>query len=160
MERSVDRARSLGDRRDAFEMMRDHDATAYTSVTGSTWRPRRGLRTSQTAKLTSAGIDARDFPRARESRSNQAHLPDGTLVTVAGGKESSDIDAIGTVLDRVEVRYPDMVLVHGGGPAAEQIAARWAEANAVPQVVRRPDRDAHGRVAPFRRNDQLLKLLP
>ena len=53
-----------------------------------------------------------------------------------------------------------MVLVHGGGPGAERIAARWAENHAVHQVVFRPDWDAHGRAAPFRRNDQLLKLLP
>ena len=149
LEQTVDRARNLGDRRDAFEMMRDHAASAYTSVTGSTWRPRRGSHTSQTAKLTSAAIDARDFLRAREHRANQAHLPDGTLVAVAGGKEAGNVDAICTALDRVKVRYPDMVLVHGGGPGAETIAARWAEANAVHQVVCKPDWNAHGRAAPF-----------
>ena len=160
LERTVDRARALGDRRDAFEMMRDHAATAYTSVTGSTWRPRRGSHVSQTAKLVSAAVDARDFLRAREHRANEAHLPDGTLVAVTGGKEATNVDAIHATLDRVKARYADMVLVHGGGPGAEQIAARWAEANAVHQVVCKPDWDAHGRAAPFRRNDQLLKLLP
>ena len=160
LERTIDRARSFGDRRDAFEMMRDHAATAYTSVTGSTWRPRRGSHTSQTAKLTSAAIDARDFLRARENRANAAHLPDGTLVAVAGGKEARNADAIRRTLDRVKAKYDDMVLLHGGGPGAETIAARWAEANAVHQIVCKPDWDAHGRAAPFRRNDQLLKLLP
>ena len=57
-------------------------------------------------------------------------------------------------------KYPDMVLVHGGGPGAEKIAARWAEARGVHQVVCKPDWTAHGRAAPFRRNDQLLSLLP
>ena len=56
--------------------------------------------------------------------------------------------------------YPDMVLVHGGGPGAEKIAARWAEHKGVHQVVCRPDWSAHGKAAPFRRNDQLLSLLP
>ena len=50
-----------------------------------------------------------------------------------------------------------MVLVHGGGPGAEKIAARWAESRGVHQVVCKPDWTAHGRAAPFRRNDQLLK---
>ncbi len=154
------RFRALGDRRDAFEKMRDHAAGAYREATGSTWRPRRGSHVSQTAKLTSAAIDARDFLRAREHRANEAHLPDGTLVAVAGGREAGNVNAICTALDRVKERHPDMVLVHGGGPGAERIAARWAENNAVHQVVCRPDWDAHGRAAPFRRNDQLLKLLP
>ena len=160
LERTVDRARSLGDRRDAFEQMRDHAATAYRTETGSTWRPRRGSHTSQTAKLTSAAIDARDFLRAREHRANAAHLPDGTLVAVAGGKEAANTAAIAAALDRVKARYPDMVLVHGGGPGAERIAARWAETNAVHQVVCKPDWNAHGRAAPFRRNDQMLELVP
>ena len=57
-------------------------------------------------------------------------------------------------------RAPRMVLVHGGGPGAEKIAARWAESRGVHQVVCKPDWNAHGKAAPFRRNDQLLKLLP
>ena len=49
---------------------------------------------------------------------------------------------------------------HGGGPGVEKIAARWAERNGVHQVVCKPDWNAHGRAAPFRRNDELLNLLP
>ena len=41
LKRTVARARALGDRRDAFEKMRDHAAGAYREATGSTWRPRR-----------------------------------------------------------------------------------------------------------------------
>ena len=133
---------------------------AYRTETGSTWRPRRGSHVSQTRKITAAAIDARDFLRAREHRANEAHLPDGTLVAVAGGKEAGDVNAICNALDRVKERHPDMVLLHGGGPGAERIAARWADNHAVHQVVFRPDWNAHGRAAPFRRNDQLLKLLP
>ena len=48
----------------------------------------------------------------------------------------------------------------GGGQGAEKIAARWAESKGVHQVVCKPDWNAHGRAAPFRRNDQLLRLLP
>ena len=57
----TDRAQNLGDRRDAFEKMRDLAADAYRSETGDVWRPRHGSHTSQTGQLTSAAIDARDF---------------------------------------------------------------------------------------------------
>ena len=53
-----------------------------------------------------------------------------------------------------------MVLLHGGGPGVEKVAASWTEARGVDQVVCRPDWSAHGKAAPFRRNDQLLNLLP
>ena len=156
----TDRAQSLGDRRDAFEKMRDLAADAYRVETGDIWRPRHGSHTSQTGRLTSAAIDARDFRRARKDRETQAHLPDGTLVAITGGKTVSDADAVWTTLDSARAKYGDMVLLHGGGPGIEKIAASWAEARGVNQVVCRPDWNAHGKAAPFRRNDELLNLLP
>ena len=66
LERIIERAQHLGDRRDAFEQLRDAAAQRYLSDTGNTWRPRYGSHTSRTAQLTSAAIDARDFLRARE----------------------------------------------------------------------------------------------
>ena len=156
----TDRAHSLGDRRDAFEKMRDLAAEAYRVETGDTWRPRHGSHASQTGKLTSAAIDARDFRRARNDRETQAHLPDGTLVAITGGKTVADADAVWTTLDRAREKHGDMVLLHGGGPGYEKIAASWADARGVDQVVCRPDWNAHGKAAPFRRNDELLNLLP
>ena len=135
--------------------MRDAAADAYRAETGDTWRPRRGSNVSQTGKLTSAAIDARDFMRARETR---AHLPQGTLVAITGGKEVRDANAIFARLDKTKAKYDDMVLVHGGGPGVEKVAAQWAERNGVHQVVCKPD--WNGRAAPFRRNDELLNLLP
>ena len=160
LERIIERARNLGDRRDAFEQLRDAAAERYRSDTGNTWRPRHGSHISRTAQLTSAAIDARDFLRARENEKTQAHLPQGTLVAVAGSKPVDDANPICAALDQVRGKYKDMVLVHGGGPGAEKIAARWAESRGVHQVVCKPDWNAHGKAAPFRRNDQLLKLLP
>ena len=160
LERTIERAQNLGDRRDAFEKLRDAAAQRYLDDTGSTWRPRHGSHTSRTSQLTSAAIDARDYLRAREHSKTQAHLPEGTLVAVAGSGDVEDAGPIHFALDRVRSKYPDMVLVHGGGPGAEKIAARWAEARGVHQVVCKPDWNAHGRAAPFRRNDQLLRLLP
>ena len=160
LETLTDRARNLGDRRDAFETMRDTAAEAYRVHTGEVWRPRHGSHASQTGKLTSAAIDARDFRRARQDRETSAHLPDGTLVAITGGKNVADADAVWTTLDRTREKHGDMVLLHGGGPGIEKIAASWADARGVDQVVCRPDWNAHGKAAPFRRNDELLNLLP
>ena len=160
LETLTDRARNLGDRRDAFETMRDAAADAYRVHTGDVWRPRQGSHASRTGTLTSAAIDARDFRRARKDRETQAHLPDGTLVAITGGKNVADADAVWTTLDRAREKYGDMVLLHGGGPGYEKIAASWADARGVNQVVCRPDWTAHGKAAPFRRNDELLNLLP
>ena len=160
LELATDRAENLTARRDAFEVLRDTAAEAYRSETGEVWRPRRGSHVSQTGKLTSAVIEARDFQRAKKDRENTAHLPQGTLVAVAGGKEATDAGKIIGQLDKLKAKYADVVLVHGGGPGAEKIAAGWAERNGVHQIVCKPDWNAHGRAAPFRRNDELLSLLP
>ena len=160
LETLTDRARNLGDRRDAFEKMRDTAAEAYRVHTGDVWRPRHGSHASRTGSLTSAAIDARDFRRARQDRETRAHLPAGTLVAVTGGKQVADADGVWSTLDRTREKYGDMVLLHGGGPGYEKIAASWADARGVDQVICRPDWNAHGKAAPFRRNDELLNLLP
>ena len=156
----TDRARNLGDRRDAFERLRDIAADAYRAETNDVWRPRNGSHTSKTGTLTSAAIDARDYRRARKERETGSHLPDGTLVAVTGGKEVADPGAVWSVLDRTHAKHGDMVLVHGGAPGIETVAAKWAEARGVHQLIVRPDWKAHGRAAPFRRNDEMLNLLP
>ena len=160
LEQLVDRAQNLGDRRDAFEKMRDTAADAYRVETGDPWRPRNGSHVSKSGALTSAAIDARDFVRARKDRDTRAHLPEGTLVAIAGGKTVTDAGAVWSTLDRTRAKHESMVLVHGGGPGVEKVAASWAEARGVDQVVCRPDWAAHGKAAPFRRNDELLNLLP
>ena len=160
LEMLIDRAQNLGDRRDAFEKMRDLAADAYRVETGDAWRPRRGSHVSQTGALTSAAIDARDFQRARKDKETRAHLPEGTLVAIAGGKHVTDAGAVWSTLDRARAKHGDMVLLHGGGPGVEKVAASWAEARGVDQVVCRPDWTAHGKAAPFRRNDEMLNLMP
>ena len=144
LELLTDRAQNLGDRRDAFEKMRDLAADAYRAETGNMWRPRHGSHVSQTGTTTQAWIDARDYQRARKEREIEAHLPDG----------------IWKALDRVLAKHPDMVLVHGGGPGVDKIAASWAEARGVKQVVCRPNWKAYENAAPFRRNDDIINLMP
>ena len=64
-------------------------------------------------------------------------------------------------VDRVHGKHPGMVLLHGGSPkGAERIAACWADARKVPQVAFKPDFTRHKNAAPFKRNDQLLDVLP
>ena len=77
LETLTERAQNLGDRRDAFEKMRDLAAEGYRVETGEAWRPRSGSHVSRTGALTSAAIDARDFVRARKDRETRAHLPPG-----------------------------------------------------------------------------------
>ena len=154
------RAQNLADRRDAFEQMRDLAAESYRVETGEVWRPRRGSHVSQTGRLTSAAIDARDFQRARKDRETSAHLPKGTLVAFTGGKDFDDVTAIWRSLDSIKIKYDDMVRLHGGGPGAEKVAASWAEKNGVHQVVCKSDWGRDGKAAPFRRNDVLLNFLP
>ena len=116
LETLTDRAHNLGDRRDAFEKMRDLAAEGYRVETGETWRPRSGSHVSRTGALTSAAIDARDFVRARKDRETRAHLPQGTLIAFAGGKDICDTTAIWNELDKAKAKYDDMILAHGGGP--------------------------------------------
>jgi hypothetical protein len=54
-----------------------------------------------------------------------------------------------------------MVLLHGGSPrGAERIAACWADNRKVVQVAFKPDWNRHRNAAPFKRNDELLDVLP
>ena len=139
--------------------MRDLAAEGYRTETGDIWRPRNGSHSSQTGKLTSAAIDARDYMRARKDRETSEHLPEGTLVAFTGGKDFDNVTAIWRSLDSIKIKYDDMVLLHGGGPGAEKIAASWAEKNGVHQVVCKPNWGRDGKAAPFRRNDVLLNFL-
>ena len=43
---------------------------------------------------------------------------------------------------------------------AEKIAARWADHRGVAQIGFAPDWTKHGRAAPFKRNDQMLEIVP
>ena len=64
-------------------------------------------------------------------------------------------------LDQVHAKHPDMVLLHGGSTkGAEKIAACWADHHKVRQIAFKPDWAKHAKAAPFKRNDQMLNVLP
>ena len=160
LERLIDEGRSLTQARDAFEAMRDWAAENYHVQTGSPWLPRTGSKTSHQS-LTAAMIDSRDFLSAKRRKETETNCPEGTKIAFAGGLDFNAVTPIWTALDKAKAKYPDMVLIHGGSPkGAELIAARWAATRNVTAVVFKPDWIRHGKAAPFKRNDQMLEIVP
>jgi hypothetical protein len=87
-------------------------------------------------------------------------VPAGPKIAFSGG-DTTDHKLIWAKLDQVHAKHPDMVLMHGGSPkGAEKIAARWADNRKVPQVAFKPDWTKHAKAAPFKRNDQMLGVMP
>lgn len=156
LERETAVGQALLDHVSAFEDMRAAAADAYAVMTGSGWRAKSGSRRAGKS-LTSAIVDAKDFARALTKRDIEAHLPDGPRIGFGGGAGWLDSDHVFRTLDKIRGRYPDMVLCHGGqSRGAEVAAASWAEARGVPQIVFKPDFAAHGKSAPFKRNDLMI----
>ena len=160
LERLLAEGLTLIERRNAFEIMRDGAADLFETHTGTGWRPRSGSKVNHRA-LTAAVIDSRDFLAAKRRAETEVMVPPGPKVAFTGGYECNDHQAIWAALDRVHDKHPGMVLLHGGSPkGAERIAACWADNRKVPQVAFKPDFARHKNAAPFKRNDQLLDVLP
>jgi hypothetical protein len=160
LERLIAEGLTLIERRNAFELMRDTAGDLYETQTGSAWRPRHGSLVNRKA-FTAALIDSRDFLAARRRAETEVMLPAGPKVAFTGGLDCNDHQAIWAALDRVHAKHPGMVLLHGGSPkGAERIAACWADARKVPQIAFKPDWARHQKAAPFKRNDQLLEVMP
>ena len=160
LERLTAEGLTLIERRNAHEHMRDLAAELFEAHLGQTWRPHSGSLASRRT-LTSAVIDSRDFIAARRRTEAETLLPAGPKIAFAGGADCNDHRSIWAALDRVYAKHPDMALVHGGTPkGAEKIAACWADTRKVPQIAFKPDWTRHGKAAPFKRNDQLLDVLP
>jgi hypothetical protein len=160
LERLLAEGLTLIERRNAFELMRDQAAELYDTHTGSAWRPRAGSMVNRRT-LTAAMIDSRDFLAAKRRAETEMMLPPGPKIAFTGGYECNDHAAIWAALDRVHAKHPGMVLLHGGSPkGAERIAACWADARNVTQIAFKPDFNRHRNAAPFKRNDQLLAVLP
>ena len=160
LERLTAEGMTLIERRNSMEFFRDQAAEQFERHTGSTWRPRSGSMVNHRA-LTSAMIDSRDFLAAKQRAETQVLLPAGPKVAFTGGLDFNDVSVIWDRLDKVHAKHPDMVLLHGGSPkGAERIAAKWADTRKVPQIAFKPDWTKHAKAAPFKRNDQMLEVLP
>lgn len=160
LERLIAEGQTIIERRDAFELMRDQAADLFERHTGTSWRPRSGSMVNH-RNLTSAMIDSRDFLQAKKRAETQVLLPAGPKIAFTGGLDFNDHRLIWAKLDQVHAKHADMVLLHGGSPkGAELIAAKWADNRKVPQVAFKPDWTKHAKAAPFKRNDQMLDVLP
>ena len=160
LERLTAEGMSLIERRDVMELFRDQAAEHFARQTGSHWHPRSGSMVNHRA-LTSAMIDSRDFLAAKRRAETEVLLPAGPKIAFTGGLDFNDHRLIWDKLDQVHAKHPDMVLLHGGSPkGAERIAARWADHRKVPQIAFKPDWTKHAKAAPFKRNDQMLDVLP
>jgi hypothetical protein len=160
VERLIGEGMTLIERRNSMELFRDQAADQFERHTGSAWRPRSGSMVNHRT-LTSAMIDSRDFLAAKRRAETEVLLPAGPKVALTGGLDFNDHHLIWDALDKVRTKHPDMVLIHGGSPeGAECIAARWAGRRKVPQIAFKPDWTKHAKAAPFKRNDQMLEVLP
>src|SRR5471032_1168243 len=160
LERLTAEGMTLIERRNSMEFFRDQAAEQFERHTGSAWRPRSGSMVNHRT-LTSAMIDSRDFLAAKRRADNEVLLPAGPKVAFTGWLDFNDHHLIWDALDKVHGKHPDMVLLHGGSPkGAERIAARWADHRKVPQIAFKPDWTKHAKGAPFKRNDQMLDVLP
>src|ERR1700675_81550 len=160
LERLTAEGMTLIERRNSLEYFRDQAADHFARHTGSYWHPRGGSMVNHRA-LTSAVIDSRDFLAAKRRAETEVLLPAGPKIAFTGGLDFNDVSLIWDKLDQVHAKHPDMVLLHGGSPkGAERIAACWANSRKVTQIVFKPDWTRDARAAPFKRNDQLLDVLP
>lgn len=160
LERLLIEGQNRIDRRDTFEAIRDQAGELFEAHTGSTWKPRHGSMVNRKA-MTAAMIDSRDFISAKRRAETEVLIPKGAKIAFAGGHEFNGTKKIWAALDRVHAKHPDMVLLHGGSPkGAERIAACWADARKVVQIAFKPDWTRHQKAAPFKRNDQMLGVMP
>ena len=77
LERLIAEGLTLIERRNAFELLRDHAAELFAHHTGSAWRPRAGSMVNHRA-LTAAMIDSRDFIAAKRRAETEVLLPPRT----------------------------------------------------------------------------------
>ena len=160
LERLTSEGQTLIERRDSMEFFRDQAADQFERHTHAAWRPRAGSMVNHRT-LTSAMIDSRDFLSAKRRAETEVLVPTGPKIAITGGLDFNDHRLIWDRLDKVHAKHPDMVLLHGGSPkGAERIAAKWADRRKVPQIAFKPDWTRHAKAAPFKRNDQMLEVLP
>jgi len=160
LERLIREGQSLIERRNAMEFFRDQAAEEFERHTHSAWRPRSGSKINH-RHLTASAIDSRDFLAAKRRSDNEALLPAGPKIAFTGGQDFNDHRLIWDKLDKAKAKHPDMVLLHGGATkGAERIAASWADHRNVPQIAFKPDWTKDAKAAPFKRNDQMLDVLP
>ena len=145
----------------AMEIVRDAASAAYTTTTGEVWSPWKGsVRASLT---TAAQIEARAALRAARARKQAATDPGATVVAFRGAPQADTAEDAGRIFDALNwarAQWPDMALATSGARGAEKLAIKWAHQKRVTLVLAKAEFERHGRAAPFRANDEMLRLDP
>jgi hypothetical protein len=123
LERLVAEGLTFIERRNSMELFRDIAADQFERHTGSPWRPRTSSMVNHRT-LTAAMIDSRDFLAAKRRVEAEPLLPAGAKIAFTGGIDFNDYRAIWDSLDKVHSKHPDMVLLHGGSPKAQNASPR------------------------------------
>ena len=151
---------TLIERRDAMELFRDCATEQFRLHLRKPWAPRSGSVANR-RMLTASMIDSRDFINERRRAEREVLIPSGPKIAFTAGLDCNDHRLIWQVLDKVHAKHPDMVLLHGGSTSGgERIAACWADTRKVTQIAFKPDWAKHRKAAPFKRNDEMLRVLP
>ncbi len=160
LERLIREGIGLIERRNALEFLREAASDQFETHFGKAWTPRTGSLVNHRT-LTASMIDSREFLAAKRRSETCPLLPAGTRIAFTSGPAYGDHKRIWAALDKVLAKHPDMVLFHGGNATGgEHIAALWARNRRVVHVPFRPDWERFQKAAPFRRNDQMLEVLP
>jgi hypothetical protein len=146
----------MQEKADALKAMAETAGQHYEAETGEHYTPVTGDRTTRRAMETGAVFEAKKLLAQADRDEAERNRVTGTKIAVAGDANWTDTAAIWNRLDRARERCPDMVLCHKGSRGAEKIAAAWAKARKVPQVLFRPNWPAFNKAAPFRANDDML----
>ena len=157
LETAQRRFEAAWEKADALRLMAEAAAEAYERETGSAYVPVTGGRTTRRAMETGAVFEAKRLLEAADRAEAERSTVKGTFIAVAGASDWTDHARVFARLDAARARCPDMVLCHKGSKGAERIAASWAKARHVPQVLFRPNWNAHAKAAPFRANDDMLR---
>ena len=145
--------------REALEAMRDHASDVYRVETGRPFTATRGSQVSKNG-VTASQIQARDLLAARARQRNEQMNPTGPMVVVSGGQQWHDHEMLWDLLDDVKARIPEMVVATTGmRKGVDAVATSWAQSRGVKSVSYVPNRK-HGNSAPFKRNENLIKLRP
>jgi regulator of protease activity HflC (stomatin/prohibitin superfamily) len=156
------RATRLLEVRDALGVMAEAAARCYEVETGRAFIPSSKGRTNTKAHLTGAVFEAKQWLEEHERQNAQQFVVHGTPLAIAGDRDWTDHGKIFDTLDKIQTRFFDLygeplIIYHKGDKwGVDAIAAAWAKARKVAQVVFQPNWRAYGKSAGFKAIDQML----
>lgn len=145
----------------AAEIIRDAAAETYTTQTGEVWTAWRG--NVRSSRVTAAQLTAREMIRANDAAKHAMVTPGRPVVAFRGApvaKSPTDASRIYDALNWALSQWPDMALATSGAPGAERLAIKWAKAKGVQLITAAADFDRHAKAAPFKANEDLIRLKP